>query len=166
MTALERRFSAFGPEAQIVLLLRTILRGGIVVVEHQVARGWPPWLEPKRLVVCAVLALMLIVPPTARAEDSTVTVDVKVVADEPLAVLAILEKRRSGATETEADWTRLFSTDGYRRLKKRELAMRREFADDAFREFVISDALASRHDALAATPMRWNPLCALGPTYC
>jgi hypothetical protein len=50
----------------------------------------------------------------------------------------------------------LFSTEGYVRLKKRELAMSRPFTEDDFRAFVMSEDLLKRREALAATLTRWK----------
>ncbi len=82
--------------------------------------------------------------------------DVRLVTDEPEAVLAILAKKKSNETITEADWTRIFSSEGYTRLKKREQAMQRPFEDAEFRKFVLSDELAQRAAALEETLAKWK----------
>jgi hypothetical protein len=71
-------------------------------------------------------------------------------------VLAILAKRKANQSITEADWQRLFSSEGYVRLKKRETAMQRSFEDADFKTFVLADALAERAQALAETLARWK----------
>jgi hypothetical protein len=78
------------------------------------------------------------------------------VTDEAEAVLAVLAKKRAGQAIADEDWRRLFSSEGYRRLKKRELAMRRPFADEEFRMFVLSDQLSARARTLAETLERWR----------
>src|SRR4030095_9788225 len=83
-------------------------------------------------------------------------VDVKVITDEADAVLAILASKKANQPITDSDWQRLFASEGYIRLKKRETALRRSFADDDFRAFVLSDALATRAPALAETLARWK----------
>lgn len=83
-------------------------------------------------------------------------VDVKVVADEAEAALAILSKRKAGQEIAEQDWQRLFSTEGYTRLRKRELAMGRSFEDADFKSFMLSDNLASRAAALEETLEKWK----------
>jgi len=91
------------------------------------------------------------------AESSTrQRVKVKVVSDEADAVLSILTKRKANQPILDSDWQRLFASEGYIRLKKREIAMRRSFADEDFRTFVLSDALAARAAALAETLTRWK----------
>lgn len=83
-------------------------------------------------------------------------VNVRLVTDEAEAVLAILAKRKTKQPISEADWQRVFSSEGYVRLKKRELAMQRSFEDADFKSFVLSDALSERAQALADTLGRWQ----------
>ena len=58
--------------------------------------------------------------------------------DEAEAVLRILHKKEVSAQITDADWQRVFSSEGYGRLKKRELAMSHPFEDADFKAFVLS----------------------------
>ena len=81
---------------------------------------------------------------------------VSVVTDEAEAVLAVLAQRRDGRPVTEEDWRRVFSSEGYVRLKERELAMGRKFEDEDFRAFVLSEQLSARAPALADTLERWR----------
>jgi Putative zinc dependent peptidase (DUF5700) len=81
-----------------------------------------------------------VVPPSAVA--------VQIVADEADAVLAILARRRAAQPIADLEWGRLFDSEGYRRLKSRELGINRPFTDSGFRLFVLSDTLLARHDAL------------------
>ncbi|HTG17684.1 MAG TPA: DUF5700 domain-containing putative Zn-dependent protease, partial [Blastocatellia bacterium] len=83
-------------------------------------------------------------------------VDVRVVTDEPDAVLAILARKKANQPITEADWRRLFSSEGYIRLKKREAAMKRSFEDSEFQAFIVSDKLIERAQALQDTLDRWK----------
>jgi hypothetical protein len=71
-------------------------------------------------------------------------------------VLSILQKKAAGVAPKEADWQRLFSSEPYVRLKKREASMHRDFNDDDFRRFVLSPELSARHEALAKTLARWK----------
>jgi hypothetical protein len=71
-------------------------------------------------------------------------------------VLAILQKKASGVAASDADWQRLFSSEPYVRLKKREASMHRDFTDDDFRRFVLSAELSNRREALAQTLARWK----------
>jgi hypothetical protein len=82
--------------------------------------------------------------------------DVRVVADEAEAVLAILAKKKAGQPIAEADWQKLFASEGYRRLKLREAEMQRAFEDEDFKSFVLSDKLAGRAAALESTLAAWK----------
>ena len=83
-------------------------------------------------------------------------VNVHIVSDEADAVLSILTQKKANQPITDADWQRLFSSEGYNRLKKREAGMRRSFEDADFRAFVLSDQLAQRAQALAETLSKWE----------
>ena len=88
----------------------------------------------------------------ARAQQ----LDVRLVTDEAEAVLAVLAKKKANEPTTQSDWTRVFSSEGYTRLKKRELGMRREFEDAEFQKFVLSDELSQRAAALEETLAKWK----------
>ena len=90
------------------------------------------------------------------AQSNTSAIKVSVVTDEADAVLAILDKKRANEAVEESDWQRLFKSEGYVRLKKREAAMRRPFEDSEFKTFVLSDALLERAAALAETLAKWK----------
>lgn len=83
-------------------------------------------------------------------------VDVQIVTDEADAVLRILAKKEKAQEITDADWTRIFSSEGYVRLKKRELSLSRPFEDSAFKDFVLSENLFARRESLAETLTRWK----------
>ncbi len=83
-------------------------------------------------------------------------VDVRIVADEADAVISILTKRRANQPIAEADWQRLFSSEGYVRLKRREAEMKRAFEDGEFKTFILSDALAERASLLELTLTKWK----------
>lgn len=76
------------------------------------------------------------------------------VTDEADAVLHILGKK--GKEVTEADWQRLFTSEGYVRLEKRETGMERPFEAADFRTFVLSEDLAKRAPELARTLQVWS----------
>jgi Putative zinc dependent peptidase (DUF5700) len=82
-------------------------------------------------------------------------IDVRLINDEAESVLAILAKRDAQQNITDADWRRVFSSEGYVRLKQRETAMNRPFEDEEFRAFVLSDRLAGQRQALADTLAKW-----------
>lgn len=83
-------------------------------------------------------------------------VQVTVVTDEAEAVLAIAGKAARGTTPDSADWARLFSSEGYIRLKEREVGMGRAFTDSAFRAFVLSSELHERLPRLAPALESWR----------
>ncbi|HEX2269559.1 MAG TPA: DUF5700 domain-containing putative Zn-dependent protease [Pyrinomonadaceae bacterium] len=101
-----------------------------------------------RVFVCLIVSAPVIA--------SGAQLDVRLVTDEPEAVLALLAKKKSNQTITEADWERIFSSEGYQRLKQRELSMQRPFEDTEFRKFVLSDDLAQRAAALEETLAKWK----------
>lgn len=108
----------------------------------------------------AVLPLMLLSSfSLAIGSEETTKNDrlrVQMVTDEPEAVLVILAKRKGKQPVTDADWQRLFASEGYARLKMRELSMQRPFEDEDFRKFVLSDELLARADALEETLRLWK----------
>lgn len=83
-------------------------------------------------------------------------VNVHLVTDEAVAVLAILEKRTTNQSVTDADWQRVFQSEGYIRLKQRETSLKRSFEDADFKNFVLSDKLAEQRQALEQTLERWK----------
>jgi hypothetical protein len=118
-------------------------------------------MRANRMNICAMLISAIISsalaaaasPRSARQVGSRL--DVRMVTDEADAVLAILAAKKTGQPITEADWQRLFSSEGYVRLKKREAEMRRSFEDAEFKAFVLSDNLAGRAEALKTTLASW-----------
>jgi hypothetical protein len=101
-----------------------------------------------------LLAFLVLASPGGPGEHAFLRVTF--VTDEADAVLAILAKRREGKMVTEGDWRRIFSSDGYRRLERRETGMGRPFEQKDFRRFVESAELLSRREALAATVSTWK----------
>lgn len=101
-------------------------------------------------VICGVL-LVLSAPSAALG-----SVNVQLVTDEAEAVLAILAKRKTNQPITESDWQRVFQTEGYVRLKKRETSMQRPFEDTDFKTFVFSDSLVTKTADLDETLARWK----------
>jgi hypothetical protein len=83
-------------------------------------------------------------------------VNVKLVTDEAEAVLNVLAKRKANQSIAETDWQRIFQSEGYVRLKKRETSMQRSFEDADFKTFVLSDELAQRAPSLEETLVRWK----------
>jgi hypothetical protein len=93
-------------------------------------------------------ALLLTFAPFAAADDRiALTVD----TSEADAVLAILS-----AKPADADWQKLFATEPYVRLKKREASMKRDFTDDDFKNFVRSPELAAQAPELRRALAAWK----------
>ena len=109
-----------------------------------------------RAFLFGVLILTASVAVVSARPTGTERLNVKVITDEADAVLAILALKKANKAITDSDWQRLFASEGYIRLKQREVSMRRSFEDDDFRTFVLSDALAARASALAETLSRWK----------
>lgn len=113
-----------------------------------------PSVPGKLLFAVAICLLCATVSAARNASPSAVSVSV--ITDEADAVLSILSKRKANNPVAEADWRRLFSAEGYVRLKKREQAIGRPFEDADFKSFVLSDELQERAPALAETLARWK----------
>lgn len=102
------------------------------------------------------LTVIIIFAAALVVSAQTSAVNVPLVTDEAEAVLAILEKRKANQPVTDADWQRVFQSEGYTRLKKRETSMQRSFEDSDFKTFVLSEQLAARAPALKDTLEKWK----------
>ena len=67
------------------------------------------------------------------------------------AVVWILGKKQANQPILEEDWKQLFSSDGYMLLKKRAGGIRRDFTDDEFKGFVLSDSLFDRFQSITTS---------------
>jgi hypothetical protein len=83
-------------------------------------------------------------------------IHVRLVTDEPEVALQILQKRHESKSITEADWKSLFETEGYKRLKERELGMKRDFTEEEFKKFMMSDDLLKQRASLESALARWK----------
>ena len=93
-------------------------------------------------------------PPAPVAANDRV--QVRVVWDEVDAAAEILNEQLAGRRPDSLHWRRLFSSEGYQRLKQRELGMGRAFTDSAFRAFLTSDSLRFRGRTLLSTVSAWR----------
>ena len=100
----------------------------------------------------ALVLFLLCAPLFAASDRIHVTPDFS----EADAVLSILQKRAASQPVADAHWQRLFSTEPYQRLQKRETGMHREFTDDDFKKFVLSDDLLKQRSELARTVADWK----------
>ncbi len=105
------------------------------------------------MLLAVLLGLFLAV--TAAGDRIPDQVRVRLVTDEADAVLVILGDREAGALVNDADWQRLFNSDGYRRLKRREESMNRAFTEDDFKKFVLSDDLLRKTPKLRQALQTW-----------
>jgi hypothetical protein len=87
----------------------------------------------------------------------------RVNAGEAECVLAIVEKNAAKQKIEEADWQRLFVSEPYARLKKREAEIgiafhipERAFTDEQFKEFVLGAGLAKNAPDLRRTLREWE----------
>jgi len=108
--------------------------------------------------VLLFLALItpVIHPQTTRVDAASDRIELRFNTDEADAVLAILDMHAAASAITDSDWQRLFSTEPYIRLRKREAAMHRDFTDDEFKKFVLSPELAAKASALRKTLDAWK----------
>ncbi|HXE74316.1 MAG TPA: DUF5700 domain-containing putative Zn-dependent protease [Candidatus Xenobia bacterium] len=106
--------------------------------------------------VGSVVLVLFLFLSLSSTHASATRVWVELVTDEADAVLAILAKKAAAEPVTDADWERLFNSDGYVRLKKREASLNRGFTDDDFKAFVLSDELSARRADLEETLARWK----------
>jgi hypothetical protein len=118
-------------------------------------------MSSKRLLFAILLLAAFGVICSARPR-TVPRASVTVITDEADAVLTILARRKANLPITEADWQRLFASEGYVRLKKREASMRRTFEDQDFKAFVLTDSLLERAPMLAETLARWKSADAMG----
>ena len=108
----------------------------------------------------AILALCLASSRGAAAPQSAAmavpfdsgSVRVTLITDEADAVQSLLRAPRA----PNAEWERLWSSDGYKRLKRREEAMGRAFTDSSFAAFVRADSTHARAEAFARTLEAWS----------
>lgn len=103
-----------------------------------------------------VLSCAALAQTHATTNSGADRVNFKLDTSEADAVLAILDKTASQQPAITEDWQRLFSSEPYVRLKKREASMHRDFSDEDFREFVLSADLLARRNALKRTVQNWK----------
>jgi hypothetical protein len=109
------------------------------------------------LFIACFFLLLLFFESSAYSQDkNNLRIKIKIVTDEADAVLDILTKKESKQEVNETDWQRVFSSEGYTRLKKREISMNRRFEDEEFRAFVLSDKLLSRRRLLVEALAKWK----------
>jgi hypothetical protein len=109
--------------------------------------------------LCILIAIFTLSGTAAPSQDQPAAADrihLQLDPGEAEAVLAIMDKRAAGTAVTDSDWKRLFATEPYVRLKKRESSMHRDFTDDDFKTFVLSADLIAKTSALRHTLEAWR----------
>lgn len=101
-----------------------------------------------------LVTIVLLASWTAVAAEERVQFTLN--TSEAEAVLAVLDKRAAGQAVTDSDWQKLFTSEPYLRLKQREASMHRDFSDDDFKRFVLSEDLAKRASRLRTTLETWK----------
>ena len=117
-------------------------------------------MRRRRFLFCSLATLFLTVwelPTLAVTQAGAADrVQLRFDTSEAEAVLAILARHKGNQPVADAEWQRLFSTEPYVRLRKREAGMHRDFSDADFQKFVLSDDLAGRAPALEKTLAEWK----------
>lgn len=90
----------------------------------------------RRHVSWVLFAAACSTPAPDRPAPPQSPVNVRIVPDEARAALDILARRERNGSASESEWNALFATEGYRRLRQREAAMKRPFTDSAFKAFL------------------------------
>lgn len=106
-----------------------------------------------------IIALLLSfgTPSSLPAQNpKTARIELQLNTTEAEAALAILDKEAKGVAIDDADWRRLFATEPYIRLKKREAGMQRDFTDDDFKKFMLSAEIAAKASSLRQTLAAWE----------
>jgi Putative zinc dependent peptidase (DUF5700) len=102
------------------------------------------------------LLTAVLLAATAAFAAGTDRIQLSLDTSEADAVVAIQNKHTAGKQVTAAEWQQLFSTEPYLRLKQREASMHRDFTDDDFKRFVLSDDLAMKASDLRRTLDAWK----------
>lgn len=111
-----------------------------------------------RTICCACLSHLLglfLVIVSSRAQEAS-RIQIHTDFSEADVALTILDKRNALQPVKDSDWQALFITEPYQRLKKREAAMHREFTDDDFKKFILSDEILTQRGALAHAVLDWK----------
>ena len=108
------------------------------------------------LVLGAAAALGLVSVAPARAQQTSGRLQLQFDPSEADVVLGIVAKHRAGRAVADSDWQRLFATEPYQRLKRREASLHVGFTDAEFQRFVLSDSVAARATELQRTLAAWK----------
>jgi hypothetical protein len=112
----------------------------------------------KHLTICLTMLILFggAARPVSAQMNVREKVEVKIISDEADCVMNILYKKNNNIAITESDWQKLFESEGYIRLKKREEAIKKPFTDAGFKSFVLSDSLERKRQILGKTLEKWK----------
>jgi len=108
------------------------------------------------IILSASLCFFLFCAPSTKAIQKYSNIDLKLITDEAEAAILIMEKNAQYLEINETDWNRLFTSEPYIRLKKREEVMNRPFTDDEFKKFLLSDTLKPYINLFKNTLNNWK----------
>ncbi|HSS48835.1 MAG TPA: DUF5700 domain-containing putative Zn-dependent protease [Thermoanaerobaculia bacterium] len=117
-----------------------------------------------RILGAGVLALLASAWPAFPAADPNQAarpdplVQVRIVTDEADVALAIVGELRETGTVKPASWDRLWQSQGFVRLKKRQESFGVKDVEQGFREFLTSDAALASLDDLRRSVADWKHL--------
>lgn len=106
--------------------------------------------------VLTISIFLILFGTIAKGQNINPNLDVQIISDEADAVIKILEKKEMNQEISEADWTAVFSSEGYIRLQKRERSLKRPFEDSTFRNFVLTDSIVKKRKAFIETLAKWK----------
>jgi hypothetical protein len=106
-----------------------------------------------------IFLILLAIPSVAfPIEGKAAGVQVRIVADEAEAALAVLDERAAGGTVKAETWERLWKSEGFVRLKKRQESFGAKTVDQDLRDFLGSDDPLARREALRKALEAWEHL--------
>lgn len=83
------------------------------------------------------------------------SIDIRIVSDEAVAALSILEILRNGQTVTDTEWQGLFESEGYIRLKRRDESFGAKDYDRDIKTYLSSPAVVEQWKVLCETLETW-----------
>ncbi len=109
---------------------------------------------PNRTLIMAFLAFLAVLLPCAAEAQQKVAVTL--VTDEAESVLAALDKRAKNQDLAAEDYASIFTSEGYKRLRARELSLGRSFEESDFKVFLNGEELLKRREVLRHTLQEWS----------
>src|SRR5918992_217302 len=94
----------------------------------------------------------------AFCDTASPNLQVRIVLDEAEAVLAILDERATTGSVKPESWERLWKSEGFVRLKKRQESFGGKEIEKGFQEFLVSEEALARRSDLRAAVMAWKSL--------